>query len=247
MKLNEYLDESAAFFLDMNYLITEKIDLKTSYGRRHLENRDVFVSGCEKEFELHFRRLEKYDADFSDSLEELRSMLSKIRNIDESISKIENSHNVTIVDLFEIKRFVYFHEKLLKKICVYGSFELSGMESLEVIWNILDPKNTGRYFFSIDSEYADHLREEYSKIVKKQNKDMEALCERLSSIYELPLDGRREFILKRGDLRNGVLSSSNSFMIIKESAFSIQYRVKGNEIYYALEKEKQDLGNRDKK
>jgi len=244
---NAYIDEDTEYFLDTEYITENKLDIKTFYGRKHFEMRQPFIMGMENEFKLHFEILKIYEKDFMGFVDIITEKIKKIRNIDESLDKIRKNNGISVVDLFEIKRFVYFQNEIVKLLSDFESFKHTSLSSLGELWNVLDPKDSGRYFFSIDSDYSEHLRKEHSKIISKQKKLMDKHCNEIAFKYELPLDGRKEFLLKRNDIRVGKLMSSEYFTILKETAFSIHFKVNASKAYMELEKEKNDIEHEVKK
>ena len=220
-------------FLEVETILN-RIRPKTYYGRREILDPPVFERGEEKDLADHFRRLrdlkEAVDGrDFS----RLETFLKEIRNIDRSLSKLASEETMTVVDFLELKRFVFFQKRIytllteepnLKEMDAAREY---GLDDPDGVWGLLDPRGTGQFFFSVDSDYAVELRKQIERLNKLKKAEIEKICQRLQKQFELPLNGKTRFSLNRSDIRNEAMRRLEHVVLEDESTFIMTYRITG--------------------
>jgi DNA mismatch repair ATPase MutS len=227
LMLNGLMDKEALTFLEIEELL-KKFTPSSHYGKRLLKQPRVYFRGDEEALIAHYERLSHLESLWKDcEKERIKHCLSELKNISQSVEKIENQELPTVVDFFEIKKFFFFFKRLLNLLeGVWGIAELYGLDFQPEIWTILDPRNTNQFFFSIDSDYAVELRKELEKYRDLEKAEMRKVCKRLERLYDLSLKNRTEFLLERSDIRNHALRKSENCTVISENTFSVHYKVK---------------------
>ncbi len=228
--LNRLMDKEAKAFLEIEKLL-KKFSPSSHYGKRLLNQPRVYFRGDEQALMDHYERLEQLELLWKDcEKKRIKHCLSELKNISHSVDKIESQELPSVVDFFEIKKFMFFFKRLLSLLeGIRGIAELYGLEFQPEIWTILDPRNINQFFFSIDSDYAVELRKELEKYRNLEKAEMRKICTRLERLYDLSLKNRTEFLLERSDIRNHALRKSENCTVISENAFSIHYKVKFSE------------------
>lgn len=234
--VNEFFLENEAYnFLEIKELIS-LIEPFTPFGKNKLKNLRIFKPGQEEELFRHFGKIKTLESESGNRIGEFSESLIKFRNILESLKKISSNISLTAVDFFEIKRFVFYFKNFFTILSSFpDSFKLYKFESLEGLWEKLDPQHSGNYFFSIDSDLAEELRKEYSRIKNSQKKIIDRISLFFEKKYEIPLKGKTEFLIPRNDIRVQAFLNSKELTLKKEGAFSLTFEIRGNEEYFKLE------------
>ena len=226
MILHQLMDKEAMAFLEIDKLL-EKITPSSHYGKRLLKEPYVFFRGDEASLISHYNRLEAFECMGSKvEKDRIKRCLSEIKNISHSLEKIENHQLPSVVDFFEIKKFLFFFRRLSNSLKDESRIkDLYGLDFQPSIWTILDPKNTNQFYFSIDSDYAIELRKELDKYRELERAEISKICSKLHKLYDLSLKNRTDFLLERSDIRNHALRKSENCTVISENAFSVHYKV----------------------
>src|SRR6056297_2652737 len=230
LMLDQLMDKEAMAFLEIQSLI-RKITPSSHYGKQLLKHPRVFLRGDEQALKAHYERLKQLETLWqATDKDRVKRCLSELKNISHSVEKIEKQALPTVVDCFEIKKFLFFFRRLLGLLEeVQGMRALYGFSFQQEIWSILDPRHTQQFFFSIDSDYAVELRKELEKYRELEKAEMRKVCTRLERLYDLSLKNRTEFLLERSDIRNHALRKSENCVVISENPFSIHYQFKVSE------------------
>lgn len=225
--LSRLMDKEAMAFLGIEEML-KKFTPSSHYGKQLLKQPRVYFRGEEQALRAHYERLGHLESLWKDcEKERIKRCLSELKNISHSLEKIEGQELPTVVDYFEIKKFMFFFKRLLSLLeGVQGITQLYGLDVQPQIWTILDPRNTNQFFFSVDSDYAVELRKELEKYRGLEKAEMRKVCKKLEQLYDLSLKNRTEFLLERADLRNHALRKSGNCAVISENAFSVHYKVK---------------------
>ncbi len=224
--LNQLMDKEAIAFLEIDNLL-KKIKPSSHYGKQLLKHPRIYFRGDEQELTKHYKRLRNLEYLWQTTEKErIKRCLSELKNISHSLDKIENQELPSVVDFFEIKKFLFFFRRLLSLLeGIQGIAKLYELDFQLEIWKILDPRNTNQFFFSIDSDYAIELRKELEKYRDLEKAEMRKVCSKLEHLYDLSLKNRTEFLLERADIRNHALRKSENLAVISENAFSVHYKV----------------------
>ncbi|MEA1883269.1 MAG: hypothetical protein U9N62_01945 [Thermotogota bacterium] len=230
LMLSQLMNKEAMTFLEIDELL-KKITPSSHYGKQLLKQPCVYFRGDEQALMDHYERLEQLESLWKDcEKERIKRCLLEFKNISYSVEKIESQELPSVVDFFEIKKFMFFFKRLLSLLeGVRGIVELYGLDFQSEIWTFLDPRDTNQFFFSIDSDYAVELRKELEKYRDLEKAEMRKVCTKLERLYDLSLKNRTEFLLERSDLRNHALRKSENCTVISENAFSVHYGVKTSE------------------
>ncbi|MFW6262559.1 MAG: MutS-related protein [Thermotogota bacterium] len=224
--LHKLMDKEALAFLEIDALLS-KFSPSSYYGKWLLKQPKVYFRGDEPTLISHYKRLEEFESLWQGiDIERIKHCLSELKNITHSVEKVELQQLPSVVDFFEIKKFMYFLKRLLN--LLEGAQKIKELYRLyfePVIWSILDPRETNQFFFSIDSDYAVELRKELDKYRALEKAELRKICAKLERQYDLSLKNRTEFLLERSDIRNHALKKSDHCTVISENAFSVQYKV----------------------
>src|SRR6056297_1342219 len=114
--LHQLMDKEAMAFLEIDKLL-EKITPSSHYGKRLLKEPRIFLRGDEASLISHYNRLEVFECVWSKvEKDRVKRCLTEIKNISHSMEKIENHQLPSIVDFFEIKKFLFFFGRLLNSL-----------------------------------------------------------------------------------------------------------------------------------
>jgi len=226
LKLHGLMDKEAMVFLEIDALL-KKIKPLSHYGKRLLSDPEVYFRGDEQPLRAHYQRLREVEPLWKDAQKEkIGRCLTELKNISHSLKKIEERELPSVVDYFEIKKFLFFFKRLAG--FLDASPKIGALYALHfdpIVWDILDPRGSGQFFFSIDSDYAVELRKQLEQYRDLEKAGMKRICTKLERLYDLSLKNRMDFLLERSDIRNHALRQSDHCSVISENAFSVHYRV----------------------
>lgn len=224
--LHKLMDKEAMAFLEIRDLL-ERFTPQSHYGKLLFKDPGVYFRGDEQSLREHYQRLRTVEPLWRNAQRErIKRCLTELKNISHSLDKLENQQLPTVVDFFELKKFCFFLKRFVNLLeDSDGIKDLYGIEFESAIWKLLDPRDTGQFFFSIDSDYAVELRKELDKYRELEKAEMKKICKRLERLYDLSLKNRIEFLLERSDIRNHALRKSDNCFVISENAFSVHYKV----------------------
>ncbi len=172
----------------------------------------------EKEIELHFNFLAKVEK-CEKSRQRIEHVLEDFHEISASLEAV-NSGRASATDLFEVKRFIH-HHKILKS--MIEECLPSFLNSLDDLWDVLDPQNSGSYAFA-----------PYNKRIATLTKECEVLQVRISLLYGKQAEKIKEkfgflpenkrFVIGRNEAK--ALLNSDLFMIEREGIKSYTFTLK---------------------
>lgn len=148
-----------------------------------------------------------------------------------SISSVEND-TACDVDLFEIKRFVYYH-KTLKNItpCLKEFFT-----DLDELWKSVDPKNSGSFSFVPENDLIEDLFRRHVELKRKIDELYKERIKKISEKFNFDLKDKR-FILEKEKAIE--IIKSNLIMIEREGIKTYTLTVRPSE---KILQEEKDLG-----
>lgn len=200
------------------------------YGLSHLSNRTPFKSGQEAEASEEYDRLQTIEKELGDGLLSVLHLIKPLPQIRHSISLLQSNRILGVVDLFEIKKFLYHYRILYGHLLSYPhTMAISNLTTLEEPWKILDPHQHGSYYFRIDSDYAAEILQKIDRIQKKIGHRMRQRAAEVKKQFDLDMTQTRECVLQRNDSRKDALLKSGLIALKKESSFAIVIQLLGDE------------------
>ncbi len=222
--------------------ITSSIKPKTHYGLKEKEEFELFDSEDKEEVEHYLNLIYHIANNLSyEKLKEIISILSEINNIEMIVEKLKQ-RDLEVYEIFEIKKYIYYHEKL-KKI----DFDLPYIrEDLQDLFQFLNPENKNGYTFYVYNKYSEKLQELRKKenlIDKKIRSEESKLKNKIKESFNITVLSD-EFVVpksKKEVIEN--LLSSNLVLMTRETFANIYFSLKRNKILDELHYEKQKLKN----
>lgn len=149
--------------IDFDYIL-DKLHVVTPYGASLKSKLKPFMPGEELKLinELDtvdtLIRLIKENRQIFD---DIRSILSHIKDLKKSIIRCTEGNTLTSVELFEIKSFIFLIRELEQnlKLLKWNIPEDMKVKSIPQVESLLDPANTGIKAFYIYDEYSENLKE----------------------------------------------------------------------------------------
>ncbi len=161
--------------------------------------------------------------------ERIEHILSDFHEISSSLNAVERG-NSTVIDLFEIKRFIH-HHRILKEMtqnCLDGYFS-----SLEDVWKLLDPQKSASYAFSPFNAEIERLTKECLNLQSKIKILYQKVAKKLEEKYNVKVkDGK--FVLPRRKAKELLLSSL--IMVEREGIQSYTFALRPTDEILKLEK-----------
>ncbi|GEM_PF-1610810 len=188
-----------------------------------------------EELKEHFNFLSKIKRCENDRLR-IEHILEDFHEVVESLKMIEIGR-ATQVDLFELKRFVH-HHALLKSLIQKHIPDY--LHSLDDLWRILDPQNSGSYAFAPQNQEISILTKKCESIQFEISKLYHERAEEIKFRFGiLPKDKR--FIINRRDAK--ILLNSDLVMVEREGIKSYTFIIRPTDKILALEDELLNLEN----
>ncbi|BBJ27693.1 MutS-related protein [Athalassotoga saccharophila] len=226
----EFIDESTKHFC----LFDKVIDL---YRPVSVFGRNLFASLSplrEDEILSHFSFLSKV-RECEKNRTRIENILRDFHEISTTISNIEHD-TATEIDIFEIKRFIYYH-RLLKGASCLGDF----FGSFEELWTSIDPKNTGSFSFSPQNQTIEEMEKRYTDLSRMINDLYKRQIGLIAQKFGIRIDDKRFVIEKE---KGSLLVNSNLVMIEREGSKTYTLIVRPTEEIITLQNEMSDLEER---
>jgi dsDNA-specific endonuclease/ATPase MutS2 len=159
---------------ELNYIL-QKLEIISPLGQKKLNNLE-FITDKEM-ISKELNKIEEtitYINSFPDNVEKIKLNLMYIKDITNILERLKNGYILDDIELFELKYFAYYYEKIRKNV------ELSFLDkpSLEEVFQILDPDNEKLPTFYIYDSYSNELREIRKKRKKSSEEEKELLYQK---------------------------------------------------------------------
>ncbi|KAF2955473.1 DNA mismatch repair protein MutS [Marinitoga sp. 38H-ov] len=206
--------------VELNYIF-QSLEIITSLGQKKL-NKLKFLT----DKELISKELDKieetisYITKFPDKVENIKLNLMYIKDITIILERLKSGYLLDDIELFELKHFAYYYEKIRKNV------DLSYLNnySLEEVFQILDPDNEKLPTFYIYDSYSEELSE-----IRKKKKNLSTEEKEVLFQKELEIEDKiREELTNK--LFNYVENIEKSINDISELDFVLA------KSYFALQK-----------
>lgn len=176
------LDKWSFEALDLREIL-DRIETFSEPGRKYRANLEPWLPGEEKELVDYFKLISEVIEKTSGNevlLDKLRGELYHLKDINFSINRL--GKDIQIHELFEIKQFCYFYERL--RLCLAkDNFKLVELfPHLKRVFNILDPEEQGIPTFKISNSYSAelaHVREQIATISRKKKINQQLFRQRV--------------------------------------------------------------------
>jgi len=148
--------------LDFNYVM-DRILPVTPYGREFKKDMKPFARGREEELRDHLDVIETILELIRDNrltFIEIRTIMHDVKDLRQSMHRAGKGISLNMVELFELKAFVFQVRHLYEKMEPFTSRlpEQFGLIPLECLERLLDPENAGSKSFYIYDSYSEDLK-----------------------------------------------------------------------------------------
>lgn len=220
-----FFDEKTENFLLFKDVIQKYKPISTFGKKAFLRLKSLSL----EELKKHFGFLYKMKKCENDRLR-IEHILEDFHEVAESLKMIELG-KATQVDLFELKRFIHHHE-LLKSLIQKHIPDY--LYSLDDLWRILDPQNSGSYAFAPQSQEIYILTKKCESIQVEISKLYHERAKKIQNQFGiLPKDKR--FVINRKDAQ--ILLDSDLVMVEREGIKSYTLIIRPTDKILALEDE----------
>jgi dsDNA-specific endonuclease/ATPase MutS2 len=140
--------------------ITEKIRPCSEVGKRLKGAAKPFLTGKEEELREEYARIRTLMEKITEQRSfypALSASLAKIENIRQTFKKAVETEILEPTDIFEIKSFLYYYERIRGQLEKYQLRQLVKLDSFSELYNYLDPENQNVPTFQISSKYSPRL------------------------------------------------------------------------------------------
>ncbi len=241
MNAVEYLPKEEQEFIDRKGLLDD-FQLRTPYGKSHFANRTPFCTGQEEAATTAYEHLCVMENELSESISSLHKEMEPLSTITHSLSLLESRSVLHVVDLFEIKKFLYHYRSFYLQLSQFPkTTKISRLTPLHDPWDVLDPEQRGTFFFRVETDAAKQL---ISKILTIQKKIKNAMGKRallLKQQFDIDLKHTHEFVIPRNDIRKNPLLRTGLVALKKETAYSYVFELIGDETVYPMKQEQDQL------
>lgn len=195
--------------LDSFKYIVDKMEFSSQMGRKLFLERE-YSSNEENlnqwyECQSNFMRIRTVKANCK-LVNKLRLHISEIKDITGSILVLKREGVISEVELFEIKRVSYYTNKIR---CIIKELEYIDIEieSLDDIFDMLNPQNNDNLSFYLYDEYSDELNELRKRLKRTAIEDREQLYIDIEKVQITILSELSEKISLKSDLLYRVITN----------------------------------------
>lgn len=242
--LKEFITDNCKKNINFDFIFDEVKPI-TKYGLNHKKNVQPFLPGQEDELLIELNKVEAFLN--TNKRRELIDLLKQVRYIGETLQRAKNNIVLDEVELFEIKKFLVYVEKLEKSlrgtlISIYKDLEI---KSLPDLYKLLDPALQKMMTFYIYDEYSEELlriRKDKKSVEVKIKQIRKKLIDELHVKYDIRLNMHEEVIVNKSLVEKiNNLNQEENLRVSGENYLSVIYKLKNNSELDALEKELEDL------
>ena len=154
MKIRNWIKKLSS----LSYIV-DKMDFSSSIGKTVFMNREYSsnIDDLNYWYDLQDNFVKINTAENRARIETLKSYIREVKDIRGTLLTLQNDGVVTEIELFEIKRIVYYSERISEILNLIGFSEIQ-LESLLPVFEILDPLQTKVLSFHIYDEYSEELK-----------------------------------------------------------------------------------------
>lgn len=222
------LDKWSFEALDLREIL-ERVETFSELGRKYRSNLKPWLPGAEEDLVDYFHLIaEVIDKTSGNEVlqDRLKGELSHLKDITFSINRL--GKNIQIHELFEIKQFCYFYERLRLHLAKDNFKLVELFPHLKRVFNILDPEEQEVPTFKISNSYSSELaqvREQIASLSRKKKINQQLFRQQVQE--ELDLSKIEDkFIVS--NMMNHELKSK----VDQSPYFGVQEENFANTIYY---------------
>lgn len=246
--MNDFITESCKKNINFDYIFDE-IKPITKYGQIIKETTSPFLPGQENELIVELKKVEAFL--LMQNRKDLIYILKEIRYIQETLQRAKNNVVLDEIELFEVKKFIIYSEKLEKSlrgtlISIYEDLEIKLLPNLQ---DALDPAHQRLITFYVYDEYTEELKKiRYFKKQVEQNirtlqKNLKA---RIEEEYNVKFNLRDEITINKSQSEKiEQLQKDSNLRVSGENYLSIILKLKSNDYIDKFEKELEELKKRE--
>lgn len=221
------LDKWSFEALDLKEIL-DRVETFSELGRKHRKTLQHYLPGQEDELTAYFQLLGQVIEKIADNKvlqDKLKNELIHLKDISYSIKRL--GKDIQIHELFEIKQFCYFYERLRLHLAKDKIKVVEDFPHLRRVFNILDPDGQEVPTFKISSSYSSELQAVREKIASlSRKKKIEQQLFRQKIIDDLKLSKIEEKIIVSN------MKTALKTKIEESDFFGIQEENFANTIYY---------------
>lgn len=226
--------------------IWDMIKPVSSLGKKKKQNAPFYGVGKEKQLQAEYEKLNLILGTCNQYSEVLPSLLSWLSHIDEirlTIERSEKSIALELHELFEVKNFVFFYERIRLLCLERGLGGLYSFDDLSSILSLLDIDNQGVPAFCLSDQYSEELAA-IRKSVKLLNEEIDERKRETihKACNKLQVEQMEETVLVSRYNKELIsrIESTALFQIEKENFANISFSLKKTEQQLALEDDLQE-------
>ncbi len=241
-----FFDRNTGLALNLKDLI-EEIQPVSDLGRKLFKSTYNFKPGEEKKLEDYFLLLNNFIKVFSSNvklLKEIQINITHTEDINLILMKIQNKQVLEIFEIYEVKNFIFFNQKICKLINNSPLKNFYQIPDFSLLFNFLDQEGQKTPSFYLSSNYSVKLCEIRDKIAENSRKKKTLLNIHWSKIMqELELDSIEEKISVSRYNKSMLekLEKSSYFSIESENFANIIFKVRETKEIISIESKNNKL------
>lgn len=247
-KVNGLLSGETKKIIGFNYVLNQ-IRVITPFGFQLKERIKPYMPGQEDVLRDELDRVEiliKLIKENNEQFIRIKGLLEHFKDLRNSVKSTVKGNTLTLLELFEIKNFVFLLKKLNEEILklnwdLPSDMRITRIEKLE---HLLDPRNEGVMTFYIYDEYSDRLkeiREKKKKLKENIKSEKRKIREKIKKDLNLNVNLKGEIIVSKDDTE--LIEKIEKYPLLtysSETYMSINYVIKSTPVIDSLEKELDD-------
>lgn len=239
----EYINSDIKSIIGFNYVLN-KLEPLSPYGLERKREMLPFFNEDDLKEELNkVNELKRNINENIDIFNQIKSLLSHIKDLRQSIKRAKDHQILSVVELYEVKNFISIIEDidgLLYKL-PFKVPEDMRIIPINELKKLFDPQDKGLKTFYIYDEYSQNLKKirqrkrELGREIKSKKKDKR---NKLIREIDVRINPKGETVVSKvdSDLIE-ILSNHKDFEYINESYMNIRYKIKdGKEVENLLDK-----------
>ncbi|QSX05260.1 DNA mismatch repair protein MutS [Sedimentibacter sp. zth1] len=229
--METFITEDCKKNINFDYIFDE-IKPITKYGVLAKKNAKPFLPGQEDELLVELKKVEGFLN--TPKRRQVIDILKEVRYIQETLQRAKNNITLDLIELFEIKKYIIYLEKLEKSLrgTLLSTYDDLKIKPLPHLYKLLDPAGQKLLTFYIYDEYSENLREirhsirQTEKSIKVIQKEIKVNIE---AKYNIKFNLRDEVTVNK--IQSNLIESLNNeenLRAVGENYLSIIYGIKNN-------------------
>jgi DNA mismatch repair ATPase MutS len=243
------LNEVTKKTIDCDF-INSKIKVFSPYGKKLKKELKPFESNQINELKDEYNRIEKVLFSINKhrfSFVELRNNFKKLKNLENTFTRIEESKTLTTTEFFEIKNFVFTIKDIMEileklKLNLEEKYKLYQVKELE---KLLDPDGCcikSFYIYDVYSKKLCDIRNNIKKISIEKQLEYKLLLENIKSDYNVKIMRNGDAIIDKEEIYLIETIRNDSRMYYKSETFmNVTFTIKPNAKLESINEEIEEL------